>query len=85
MEPAGRDASREARTSVSAVLNIAKAAGKPTAGGNKKHFAIARGSALECGAVLDTLKDLGSGETALIERGKGLLVDVVSILTKLCK
>jgi hypothetical protein len=38
------------------VLNIAEAAGKPTAGDNRKHFAIARGSALECGAALDTLR-----------------------------
>lgn len=73
------------RASVSSVLNIAEAAGKPTAGDNKKHFAIARGSALECGAVLDTLRVLGSGEIALIESGKGLLVDIVSMLTKLCR
>jgi hypothetical protein len=67
------------------VLIIAEAAGKPTAGDNRKHFAIARGSALECGAALDTLRVLGGGEAVLIERGKCLLVDIVSMLTKLCR
>ena len=73
------------RAAVSSVLNIAEAAGKPTPGENRRHFAIARGSALECGAALDTLRALGIGEVALLERGKGLLVDVVSMLTKLCR
>lgn len=73
------------RASVSIVLNIAEGAGKPTPGENRKHFGIARGSALECGAGLDTLRVLGIAEIPLIERGKDLLVDVVSMLTKLCR
>jgi four helix bundle protein len=73
------------RASVSVVLNIAEAAGKPTPGENRKHFGISRGSALECGAALDTLRVLGVGEPPVIERGKCLLVDVVSMLTKLCR
>ena len=73
------------RAAVSSVLSIAEAAGKPTPGENKKHCGIARGSALECGAALDTLRVLGAGETLLVDRGKELLVDVVAMLTKLCR
>jgi four helix bundle protein len=73
------------RASISIVLNIGEAAGKPTPGENRKHFGIARGSALECAAALDTLKVLGVGEVAVIHRGKGLLVETVAMLTKLCR
>src|SRR4051812_22357172 len=47
------------RASLSTLLNIAEAAGKPSPAEGRHHFAIARGSALECAAALDAVRLLG--------------------------
>ena len=73
------------RASISTVLNIAEAAGHPYAQKRRNHYAIARGSALECGASLDTCKVLAIGDQNLIPNGKVLLVSVVSMLSKMCR
>ena len=44
------------RASLSVPLNIAEASGRTGSRDNAKHFAIARGSALECGAIFDACK-----------------------------
>jgi len=44
------------RASLSAALNIAEGAGRSTARDQARHYAIARGSAFECLAVLDLLE-----------------------------
>ena len=67
------------RASVSVVLNIAEGAGHPYPAKAKHHFAIARGSALECAAVFDTCHILKTGTQALIPTGKALLVSVVAM------
>ena len=73
------------RASISTVLNIAEAAGHPYTQKRRNHYAIARGSALECGAALDTCKVLAVGDVSLIPKGKVLLVSVVSMLSKMCR
>ena len=73
------------RASISTVLNIAEGAGHPYPAKRRNHYAIARGSALECGAALDTCNVLGVGEKKHIPVGKELLVSVVSMLSKMCR
>lgn len=73
------------RASVSVVLNIAEAAGHPSPAKAQHHFAIARGSALECGAVLDTCRILNIGSQGLMPKGKDLLISVVAMLSKMCR
>ena len=73
------------RAAISTVLNIAEAAGHPYVQKRRNHYAIARGSALECGASLDTCKVFEIGEQSLIPTGKNLLVSVVSMLSKMCR
>jgi len=73
------------RASLSTLLNIAEAAGKPSPAEGRHHFAIARGSALECAAALDAIRLLGVGEAELTQRGKDVLVSVVAMLSKMCR
>ncbi len=72
------------RAAISVPLNIAEGAGKATPADQGRFFAIARGSAMECGAVLDVLRVLNGLTEAELEKGKGLLTRIVSMLTKLC-
>ena len=73
------------RASLSIVANIAEATGKTTKPDKKKFYAIARGSAMECGAILDAFVILKICSEAESEKAKTELVRVVSMLTKLCR
>lgn len=73
------------RASLSILLNIAEAAGKVSPAERRHHFAIARGSALECGAGLDATRLLGLGDDEIIAKGKDVLVSVVAMLSKMCR
>ncbi len=71
------------RASSSIVLNIAEGNGRRSDGERKRFFAIARGSAEECRAILDLLEDemiLTTGQTASYRSG---LHEVVKMLTAL--
>ena len=46
------------RASLSTPLNIAEGSGKPTAADRKRFCGIARGSAMECSAILDACRVL---------------------------
>ena len=72
------------RAALSVPLNIAEASGRTGSLDNAKHFAIARGSALECGAILDALHALQILDPKIFADGKRLLVAEVSMLSKLC-
>jgi four helix bundle protein len=73
------------RAASSILLNIAEGSGKPTRADRGRFFAIARGSALECGAALDVLRLLGGASADDVEQGKVLLSRIVAMLTKMCR
>jgi hypothetical protein len=50
-----------------------------------RHFAIARGSAMECAAVLDVMRVLGILPEQPHQRAIGLLARLVAMLTKMCR
>jgi four helix bundle protein len=71
------------RASVSIVLNIAEGAGRRTPADKAHFFAIARGSATECAAALELLAARGLVTPQAYRHGRGLLVRVVQMLTRL--
>jgi four helix bundle protein len=83
--PSGTAAIRDQldRASLSITNNIAEATGVRTSKERDRHLGIARGSAMECGALLDAcrLRKLCSAEQE--RKGKELLVRVVSMLTRM--
>src|SRR5271165_5420423 len=68
------------RASTSIPLNIAEASGKTSAADRARFHAIARGSALECGAVLDVLGVMGAAKHEDIRRAKPLLERITAML-----
>ena len=77
------DQLRRAATSIP--LNIAEAAGRTGGADAARTYAIARGSAMECAAVLDALLVLKVLEAGRHQRGCELLERIVAMLTKLCR
>ena len=73
------------RATLSIPFNIAEGAGKITSADKRKYYAIARGSAMECGAVLDACHVLKLIDNSIHSKGKILLVRIVSMLTKMCQ
>ena len=71
------------RASQAIPLNIAEGNGKATDGDRRRYFEIARGSALECGAVQDVLEVCGALSSEENARAKAVLDRVVAMLTKL--
>ena len=70
------------RAALSIPLNIAEGSGK---GGRDaaRYYTIARGSALECAAVLDAAEALGLTATEDLVEPRELLERIVAMLTKL--
>jgi four helix bundle protein len=71
------------RASVSIVLNLAEGVGRRTLRDKAHFFAIARGSATECAAALDLLLARGLVTPAGHRYGRGLLIRIVQMLTRL--
>lgn len=77
------DQLRRAATSIP--LNIAEGAGK-TSGQDRVHcHRIARGEAMEAGAGLDIIRLLRVVPPGDLDRGKDLLVRIVSMLTRMTR
>jgi four helix bundle protein len=73
------------RAAMSVPLNIAEAVGKTSEADRSNRYAIARGEAMECGAIIDVVRLLHViSETALAE-AKQLLVRIVGMLSKMCR
>src|SRR5687768_10990420 len=70
------------RASASIVLNFAEGCGRPSPADRRRHFAIARGSAYEVGAVLDVVGALGAGDAELLARGADLADHLAAMLTR---
>ena len=73
------------RASISIPLNIAEASGRTGSLDNARHFAIARGSALESGAIMDACNALGLLDEKSYLDAKRLIVSIVSMLSRLCR
>ncbi|MBA3452560.1 MAG: four helix bundle protein, partial [Deltaproteobacteria bacterium] len=66
-------------------LNIAEAVGKTSEADRNNRYAIARGEAMECGAIIDVIRLLGTVPEPDLAAAKQLLVRVVGMLSKLCR
>jgi four helix bundle protein len=77
------DQLRRAATSVP--LNIGEASGRTGNADSARAYAIARGSAMECAAVLDALLAINVVTLEDHSRGLDLLSRMVAMLTKLCR
>ena len=84
--PPGRRELRDQldRAALSIVLNTAEGAARVGAADKARFFAMARGSAMECAAVLDVLRATGSAPRPICARGRSLLVRIVQMHTRLC-
>jgi four helix bundle protein len=71
------------RASVSILLNLAEGAGRFAPADKARLYSIARGSAMECGGILDVLLARKLITAAAYRRLHGLLVRIVAMLTKL--
>ena len=66
-------------------LNIAEAVGKTSEADRNNRYAIARGEAMECGAIIDVVRLTGALPESELISGKQLLIRVVGMLSKLCR
>jgi len=73
------------RAALSVPLNMAEAAGRNSRDDAARHYAIARGSAMECAAITDSLRVLKVLEEAPYEHSIELLSRIVAMLTRLCR
>jgi len=85
--PRGRShlADQFTRASTSIVLNLAEGAGKHSRPDKRRYYLTARGSATESAALLDVCLRLRLLDVAEHEKGKKMLVRVVSMLSKLAR
>jgi four helix bundle protein len=73
------------RAALSVPLNIGEGAGKATPADQTKHYVIARGSAMECGAIFDAAVVLKLVDDATAARADELVTRIVGMLTKMCR
>src|SRR5262245_45724382 len=65
------------RASLSCLLNIAEGAGQRSRAQKRHAYGIARGSAMECAAVVDVLRVRGLASPNACATARGLLVRIV--------
>lgn len=70
------------RAAVSVPLNIAEAMGRSGRDDRRRHLTIARGSAMECGALFDVIALLPGSDPSVRDR-KPLVERIVAMLTRL--
>jgi len=73
------------RATTSILLNIAEGAGKATTKEQARFYAIARGSTLECAAVLDVLRLQGIVQPEIVARAKETLMRVAAMLSRMAR
>jgi len=72
------------RASLSIPMNVAEGSGKTTAPDQRRFYAMARGSAMECGAIVDACLALKLIEKASAEDADALLSSIVRMLSRMC-
>ena len=73
------------RAATSIPLNIGEGAGRTGTADAARSYAIARGSAMECAAILDALLTVRILDADRHTRGMQLIERIVAMLTKLCR
>jgi four helix bundle protein len=73
------------RASLSIPLNIAEGSGKTTGPDGRRFYAMARGSAMECGAILDACTALTMVEITHAKEADQILTSLVRMLSKMCR
>ena len=73
------------RAAMSVPLNVAEAVGKTSEADRSNRYAIARGEAMECGAIIDVVRLLGVVSDSELAEAKLLLIRIVGMLSKLCR
>jgi len=73
------------RAALSIPLNIAEGSGKSTGPDRRRFYSMARGSAMECAAIIDACSALSLIEPAQAEVADQLLLSVVRMLSKMCR
>jgi four helix bundle protein len=71
------------RASVSIVLNIAEGTGRRSPQDKSRFYSIARGSATECAAILDLLRQWRPATEAICRPGRQQIIRIVQMLSKL--
>jgi four helix bundle protein len=71
------------RASLSAVLNTAEGAGRRSRKDKRRHYAMARGSAMEACAVVDVVGRRGLASVESCAEVRSLLIRVIQMLSKL--
>ena len=73
------------RAAILIPLNIAEAAGKTSTTDQRRIFAIARGSAMECAAIVDICRLIGTDTWPRLDEADTLLDGIVRMLSRLCR
>ena len=71
------------RASLSVPLNIAEGSGRMKAPDQRRYYSIARGSAMECAAIIDACAELDFLEEPALEESIAMLTSIVRMLSKL--
>lgn len=73
------------RAATSVALNIAEGAGEFSPPEKARFYRMAKRSATESAAVLDVVRRLELGADSVLDRGRELLLRIVSMLTKMAR
>jgi four helix bundle protein len=73
------------RAALSTPVNLAEGVGRTGAADARRHYAIARGSAMECAAILDACRVLEATGEELLQQGRALLLRIVRMTSKMCR
>ena len=73
------------RAAMSIPLNIAESSGKTPRADQRRFFAIARGSAMDCAALVDVCRTLQLAQLPELDQADALLTSIVRMLSKLAR
>jgi four helix bundle protein len=73
------------RASTSIAFNISEGSGRICSNDRARFHGIARGSAMECAAILDVMQLISGLDDAAHRRGKQMLGRIVSMLSKMAR